>query len=219
MDYLVKEKPSAVSASGKAHVNGREDTAYVTVYFTNNMIAHFNVNWLSPVKLRTVLIGGEKRMLVWNDLAADEKIKIYDKGVEVETKEGIYERLVSYRSGDISVPRINQVRGAQGGDGIFYRMHQLRQNPHKRRTFRPQSREATGGVRSILEKQRGHGEYMKYLSIEKDVQIGENVKLAEFINLYGCFIGDNTRIGAFVEIPEKREGREKLQDFKPYIHL
>ena len=109
MDYLVKEKPSAVSASGKAHVNGREDTAYVTVYFTNNMIAHFNVNWLSPVKLRTVLIGGEKRMLVWNDLEADEKIKIYDKGVEVETKEGIYERLVSYRSGDISVPRINQV--------------------------------------------------------------------------------------------------------------
>jgi predicted dehydrogenase len=109
MDYLVQEKPSAVSASGKAHVNGREDTAYVTVYFTNNMIAHFNVNWLSPVKLRTVLIGGEKRMLVWNDLEADEKIKIYDKGVEVETKEGIYERLVSYRSGDISVPRINQV--------------------------------------------------------------------------------------------------------------
>ncbi len=109
MDFLLNEKPSAVSASGKAHVNGKEDTAYVTVYFTNNMIAHFNVNWLSPVKRRTVLIGGEKRMLVWNDLEADEKIKIYDKGVEVKDKEGVYARLVSYRSGDISVPRINQV--------------------------------------------------------------------------------------------------------------
>jgi predicted dehydrogenase len=109
MNYLIEEQPSAVSASGKAHVNGKEDTAYVTVYFTNNMIAHFNVNWLSPVKLRTTLIGGEKKMLVWNDLDPDEKIKIYDKGVEVKNKEGIYDLLVSYRSGDISVPRIDQI--------------------------------------------------------------------------------------------------------------
>ena len=52
MDYLIKEQPEAISASGKAHVNNLEDTAYVTVHFTNNMIAHFNVNWLSPVKLK-----------------------------------------------------------------------------------------------------------------------------------------------------------------------
>jgi predicted dehydrogenase len=109
MDFLIDERPYAVSASGKAHVNGLEDTAYVTVHFSNNMIAHLNVNWLSPVKLRTTLLGGEKKMLVWNDLEVDEKIKIYDKGVDVKNKQGIYELLVSYRSGDISVPKVNQV--------------------------------------------------------------------------------------------------------------
>ena len=53
------------------------------------MIAHINVNWLSPVKVRTTLIGGEKKMLVWNDLEADEKLKIYDKGVQM-SGEGVY---------------------------------------------------------------------------------------------------------------------------------
>jgi predicted dehydrogenase len=109
MDYLIDEKPAAVSASGKAHVNGFEDTAYITVHFSNNMIAHFNVNWLSPVKVRTTLIGGEKKMLVWNDLEADEKIKIYDKGVEVRSRESTYNLMVSYRSGDMHAPRVEQV--------------------------------------------------------------------------------------------------------------
>ncbi|MDA8089026.1 MAG: Gfo/Idh/MocA family oxidoreductase [Nitrospiraceae bacterium] len=108
LDYLIKEKPVAVSASGKAHVNGKEDTAYITAHFANKMIAHFNVNWLSPVKVRTTLIGGEKKMLVWNDLEADEKIKMYDKGVEVKNGEGRYDLLVSYRSGDMWVPKLDQ---------------------------------------------------------------------------------------------------------------
>jgi predicted dehydrogenase len=72
------------------------------------MIAHFNVNWLSPVKIRSTLIGGEKKMLVWNDLDADEKIKVYDKGVDVDNKKGIYELLVSYRSGDMFAPKVEQ---------------------------------------------------------------------------------------------------------------
>jgi predicted dehydrogenase len=109
MDFLIDEKPSAVSACGKAHVNGLEDTAYITVNFDNNMIAHFNVNWLSPVKMRTTLIGGEKKMLVWNDLEADEKIRIYDKGVEVTNRESSYNLRVSYRSGDMHAPKVDQV--------------------------------------------------------------------------------------------------------------
>jgi predicted dehydrogenase len=72
------------------------------------MIAHFNVNWLSPVKIRSTLLGGEKKMLVWNDLDADEKIKVYDKGVDVDNKKGIYDLLVSYRSGDMFAPRVEQ---------------------------------------------------------------------------------------------------------------
>jgi len=108
MDYLIKERPQAIAASGKAHINSKEDIAYIMVYFQNNIIAHFNVNWLSPVKLRTTLIGGEKKMLVWNDIDADEKLKVYDRGVETTSKEGIYDLLVNYRSGDMWAPKVDQ---------------------------------------------------------------------------------------------------------------
>jgi predicted dehydrogenase len=109
MDYLIRERPSAVVATGERHVNGVEDVAYITVYFPNKIIAHFNVNWLSPVKVRTTLIGAEKRMLVWNDLEPDEKLRIYDKGVEKNTREGEYELMVSYRTGDMWAPKVEQV--------------------------------------------------------------------------------------------------------------
>ena len=97
----------AVSATGQCHLNGLEDMAYLTIYFSS-MLAHINVNWLSPVKVRTTLIGGEKKMVVWNDLEADEKVKVYDKGVEVARGEGVYDLLVSYRSGDMWAPKTDQ---------------------------------------------------------------------------------------------------------------
>jgi len=108
MDHLIQQKPEFVTASGQSHFNGLEDLAYITVYFGNQVIAHINVNWLSPVKVRTTLIGGEKKMLVWNDLEADEKIKVYDKGVAITKREGVYDLLVSYRSGDMWAPRLEQ---------------------------------------------------------------------------------------------------------------
>ena len=83
MDYLLSNKPEAVVATGQKHVNGVEDVAYITVYYANKLIAHVNVNWLSPVKVRTTLVGGDKKMLMWNDLESDEKIRIYDKGVSM----------------------------------------------------------------------------------------------------------------------------------------
>lgn len=119
MDYLIPEKPSFLTASGKAHVNGLEDTAYITVHFENNMIAHFNVNWLSPVKVRSTLIGGEKRMLVWNDVDADEKIKVYDKGIEVKNSESVYDLLVSYRSGDMWAPKVDQAEALRAEAECF----------------------------------------------------------------------------------------------------
>lgn len=106
VDYLIGLPVEAVVATGAAHVNGHADVAFMTLYYPGNVIAHINVNWLSPVKIRMTLIGGEKKMLVWNDLVADEKIRVYDKGVEVSTKEGLYDLLVSYRSGDMWAPRI-----------------------------------------------------------------------------------------------------------------
>ncbi len=108
MSFLIPEKPEAVVATGQAHLNGLIDVAFLTVYFPGNTIAHINVNWLSPVKVRTTLIGGEKKMLVWNDLEADEKIKIYDKGAQMSSGQGLYELMVSYRSGDMWAPRVEQ---------------------------------------------------------------------------------------------------------------
>lgn len=108
MQHLIPRKPEALVAAGQRHVNGVEDVAYIMIYFPDNIIAHFNVNWLSPVKVRTTLIGGSKKMLVWNDLEADEKIKIYDKGVHTDDGEGLYEMLVSYRMGDVWAPRLEQ---------------------------------------------------------------------------------------------------------------
>lgn len=118
MDYLVGESPEMILASGQVHLNGFEDTAYLTIYFVNNIIAHINVNWLSPVKVRTTLIGGEKKMVVWNDLAADEKLKVYDRGVEVRNG-GIHDLLVSYRSGDMWCPRIEQGEALAVEAGYF----------------------------------------------------------------------------------------------------
>jgi len=109
MDYLIQENPEAIIATGQTHLNGYEDVAFITLYFPDKIIAHLNVNWLSPVKVRTTLIGGEKKMLVWNDLEADEKIKVYDKGVSVTTREGLYNLLVNYRSGDMWAPQVEQV--------------------------------------------------------------------------------------------------------------
>lgn len=109
MDNLLKGKPEGIVATGQGHLNGHEDVAFMTVYFPEKVIAHINVNWLSPVKVRTTLIGGEKRMLVWNDLEADEKVKVYDKGVKITSREGVYDLLVSYRSGDMWAPQLEQV--------------------------------------------------------------------------------------------------------------
>ena len=109
IDNVIKESPEAISATGQTHLNGHEDIAFITIYFPNKVIAHINVNWISPVKVRTTLIGGEKKMLVWNDLEVDEKLKIYDKGVDVKSQEGVYSRLVSYRSGDMWAPKVEQV--------------------------------------------------------------------------------------------------------------
>jgi predicted dehydrogenase len=108
MDYLIGSKAEALVATGQSHLNGHQDVAYITVYFSDNMIAHFNVNWLSPVKVRTTLLGGEKKMVVWNDLEADEKIKIYDKGVDIKSGQNVYDLLVSYRSGDMWAPKVEQ---------------------------------------------------------------------------------------------------------------
>ncbi len=108
MRYLLGEDPVSISACGKSHVYEYANIAYISVNFNSNLIAHFNVNWLSPVKIRNTLIGGEKKMVVWDDISPDEKVKIYDKGIDVNSPSDRYKLLVSYRSGDVWVPKVNQ---------------------------------------------------------------------------------------------------------------
>jgi predicted dehydrogenase len=133
MQYLIKAKPQAVVSTGSCHVNDKEDIAFITVYFANNVIAHFNVNWISPVKIRMTLIGGEKKMLVWNDLVADEKIRIYDKGVTKKNgngdKNNVHEMLVSYRMGDVWAPRIDQIEALTAETKYFVECIEKNQKP------------------------------------------------------------------------------------------
>ncbi len=110
VDFLIPEKPLQVSAHGTSHAgNNIENIAYVTLTYPSNLMAHFHVNWLSPVKIRKTLIGGSKKMIEWNDLVPAEKVKIYDKGIELSAMapEQKSKFLVSYRSGDIYSPRVD----------------------------------------------------------------------------------------------------------------
>lgn len=112
LTYLIKHPPKYVSAVGAGHTgNGHVDVAYMSVHFDNNFIAHFHVNWLSPVKVRQVLIGGSRRMLVYDDMEPSEKVRVYDRGVHVTTQEGLYKTLVDYRTGDMWAPKL-EVREA-----------------------------------------------------------------------------------------------------------
>ena len=119
MDHIIREKPEAVVATGGNHLNGQADMAFVTVYFPGSTVAHINVNWLSPVKVRTTLIGGRDKMLVWNDLEPDEKIRVYDKGVNITAGEGLYDLLVSYRTGDIWAPKVDATEALKAELGYF----------------------------------------------------------------------------------------------------
>ncbi len=133
MDHIIKGEPEAIVATGERHLNGVEDVAFMTIYFPRNVIAHINVNWLSPVKIRTTLIGGQKKMLVWNDLVADEKVRVYDKGVQIASGEGIRDLLVSYRTGDMWAPQVEQLEALHVELGLLRRLHHEQQDPLQRR--------------------------------------------------------------------------------------
>lgn len=109
LDHLVEEKPVSVCANGACHIgNGHENVAYLTVYFESGLIAHFHNNWLAPVKIRTVLVGGSKKMILYDDMEITEKVKIYDRGVDVSSPEDAHHALISYRLGDMWAPNLDQ---------------------------------------------------------------------------------------------------------------
>jgi len=110
VDYIVQGLPTEVSATGIAHLPGKpENVAYITCFYPSSLLVHIHVNWLSPVKVRQTLIGGDSKMIVYNDLEASEKIRIYDRGVDVpKDRDQIYGALVGYRMGDCVIPSLDQ---------------------------------------------------------------------------------------------------------------
>lgn len=108
MDYLCDLEPRSVSANAVKHLHcPHENVAYVTVRFANNLIAHFHLNWLAPVKVRTTIVGGSKKMVVYDDMQSSEKIKVYDRGITATHDPAHRERMLTgYRNGDILVPNL-----------------------------------------------------------------------------------------------------------------
>lgn len=107
LDHLVDEKPVSVCANGACHIGtGIENVAYLTVYFDSGLIAHFHNNWLAPVKIRTLLVGGSKKMILYDDMEISEKVKVYDRGVDTKSQEGVHQALLSYRLGDMWAPKL-----------------------------------------------------------------------------------------------------------------
>jgi predicted dehydrogenase len=109
MDYLLAKSPTMVSATGVSSIDRHpESIAYITLYFGDKLIAHIHVNWLAPIKIRHTLIGGSKKMVVYDDLEPDEKLKVYDKGIiNARDSSAIHKMLVNYRIGDMWSPKLD----------------------------------------------------------------------------------------------------------------
>lgn len=121
MDYLLRAEPLAISALGASHAgNGLANMAYITLRFPNNVLAHFHVNWLAPVKIRQTLIGCSKKMVVYDDVEPTDKVRVYDKGIVINgSPEKRYQTLIGYRTGDLLIPKIDATEALQRVAGEF----------------------------------------------------------------------------------------------------
>jgi predicted dehydrogenase len=130
MNFILPDhKVVAVSANGIANFNGKENLAHLCVHFSENTFAHFHVNWVSPVKIRRMIVGGDKKMLVYDDMENFEKIKVYNSGVDFNTTESIHQALVQYRIGDMFSPKINQTEALALGAKEFISAIQENRQP------------------------------------------------------------------------------------------
>jgi predicted dehydrogenase len=131
LDYLIGEHPVAVSASGMTHFPGTpENLAYITLFYGSGTIAHVNVNWLAPVKVRQILLGGSKKMIVYDDMEASEKIKVYDSGVSfTDDPQKIYQLRVGYRSGDMWAPKLDTMEALRVEGEHFVKCVEAQERP------------------------------------------------------------------------------------------
>ncbi len=122
MDYLLGREPRAIAATGVAHFESDiENIAYISTYYDNNLLGHIHVNWLAPVKVRKTLISGSRKMIIYDDMEPSEKVKVYDRGVEVvHDRNQIYDILIQYRTGDMLAPRIDLTEALKKVTREFY---------------------------------------------------------------------------------------------------
>jgi predicted dehydrogenase len=108
MDYLIADDPVHIEVQGYCHVNERlPDIVYITAFFASSMVAHFNLSWMSPMKVRRTAIGGSRRMVIWDDLNRDEPVRVYDAGIQIQPEEQRPVVVPSYRIGDVHCPRVS----------------------------------------------------------------------------------------------------------------
>ncbi|MBI5123810.1 MAG: Gfo/Idh/MocA family oxidoreductase [Candidatus Omnitrophica bacterium] len=131
MDYVLSSRPYAVSATGVSHISGQpENIAYLTLFFHDSLIAHIHINWLAPVKIRRTLIGGSRKMFVYDDLEPSEKVKVYDRGIRVKpSTTSIYRMLVSYRTGNMCAPELDITEALNTEIMHFIRCIELKRRP------------------------------------------------------------------------------------------
>ncbi len=122
MDYLLDRKPKAITATGVAHFDKKiENIAYISTYYDDNLLGHIHVNWLAPVKVRKTLISGSKKMIIYDDMEPSEKVKIYDRGIDVvRDRDQIYDILIQYRTGDMLAPNIDLTEALKKVSREFY---------------------------------------------------------------------------------------------------
>ena len=130
LDFVIGKTPTAVSATGLSQLPGQwESVAYLTLFYEENLIAHLHVNWLVPVKIRRTIIGGSKKMIIYDDLEPSEKVKIYDTGYDLKNDEDKRKILVDYRTGDIYTPKIDRKEALAGVSSDFINAINTGQNP------------------------------------------------------------------------------------------
>lgn len=120
INYLIAEKPTHVRAIGRRNpVHGVEDVAYLFLYYASGMLVQINSSWASPVKIRKMIIGGEKRMIIYDDIEATNKLTIYDYKY-VDTADLKKSKLIDYRLGDITIPKYEVQEALKNVVNDFY---------------------------------------------------------------------------------------------------
>ena len=130
LTYLITEMPESINATGISHTRNKiENIAYLTVNYQSDFIAHFNCSWSSPVKVRQTLIGGDKKMILYNDLEPSEKVRVYDTGYNHKTDEEKTRIMVDYRTGDVYIPKLSGREALAGVANDFIQSILLKKDP------------------------------------------------------------------------------------------